>query len=200
MDNFLVGGFTPFTLTDYPGRIAAIVFTQGCNLACPFCHNRSLIPYKRPGDDDTLKVRKVFDFLAERRSRLQGVVITGGEPTLQRGLIDFLKALRSLDYQIKLDTNGTRPDVLAQVLNAGLVDFVAMDLKAPWSKYSLVTETALDVDSVKESFSLLSSNPVECLFRTTFVPGLLDEEDLREIRAMIPEGVRYKVQDVVKRQ
>jgi len=199
MKGFDIGGFTPFTLTDYPGKVAAIVFTQGCNLACPFCHNKSLIPINKKDsclEDESLD--GLFDFLASRKGKLQGVVVTGGEPTIQTGLKDFLKRLKELGLEVKLDTNGTNPEALGEVIGEGLVDFIAMDIKAPWEKYDKVAGKSVDVSSLKESVELILSSGLECQFRTTFVPSLLTPEDLAEIRAYLPEGINYQVQKFVQ--
>ena len=135
-----IGGYVPCSLGDYPGRIAAVVFTQGCNWRCPWCHNPALVYPEQftaslPEDD-------VFARLAARRARLDGVVVTGGEPTLQPDLPVFLGRVKALGFLVKLDTNGSRPRVVRELLAAGLVDFVAMDVKAPFARYDDVTQVA----------------------------------------------------------
>ena len=198
MNRFDIGGFTPFTLTDYPGKVAAIVFTQGCNLACPFCHNKALIPIKHtPEDEGKKRVTKVLSILAKRRGKIQGVVVTGGEPTIQPGLRDFLKALKELGLRVKLDTNGTNPGVLRQVLTEDLVDFIAMDIKAPWEKYAKLAGRKLNVDPLKESINLILESGVKCLFRTTFVSSLLTERDINVIKSYIPRYVPFVRQKFV---
>ncbi|MBR2392852.1 MAG: anaerobic ribonucleoside-triphosphate reductase activating protein, partial [Elusimicrobiaceae bacterium] len=126
-----------FTLIDYPGHVAAVVFTQGCNFRCRYCHNPELVyPHLL---QESMPKEDVMSFLRRRQGTLEGVVITGGEPTLQAGLIDFMAEVKALGYLIKLDTNGTKPEVLQEALERQLVDFVAMDLKAPLDKYSQIT-------------------------------------------------------------
>ena len=136
-----IGGFVPVSLCDYPCRVAAVVFTQGCNFRCPFCHNGHLVGCEGAA---LLDEAAVLAQLAERRNRLGGVVVTGGEPTLQGDLPQFLHALKQLGLAVKLDTNGSQPDVLQALLADRLVDYVAMDLKAPWARYDRLAGLACD--------------------------------------------------------
>ncbi len=186
-----IGGLMPLSLSDFPGRVAAVIFTQGCNFRCPFCHNGNLIPMDRePGD--LLREEEIFSLLAARCGKLGGVVISGGEPTLQPDLPDFLLALKELGYAIKLDTNGSRPEVLARVLP--LVDYVAMDLKAPLPCYARLAGVAVAPKKIRQSIELLAASGVEHEFRTTAVEPLLDQRDLDEIFALVPVGSKYRVQ------
>lgn len=191
-----IGGFTPFSLTDYPGEIAAICFTQGCNFSCPFCHNKAIIPEKAPaaGDNHVNKVEEIFEFLAERKGRLGAVVVTGGEPTLHENLPAFLAEIRNLGYRVKLDTNGSRPLMLKRLFQERLLDLVAMDIKAPWRKYSLLAGKRVDMKKIQRSLSLILDSGVKHIFRTTFVPDLLNREDLKEIRHILPAHAKYVVQ------
>ena len=191
-----IGGFTPFTLTDYPGEIAAIVFTQGCNFSCPFCHNRLLIA-KRPDDSKKDKEQKILNFLKMRKGRLGGLVVTGGEPCIQPDLKEFLIKVREIGYRLKLDTNGSRPDVLRTLLQTGLVDFVAMDIKAPWEKCDNLTGMQTDVKALKASVKIILESGIRHLFRTTYVPHLLQEQDIDAIRCSLPRAARYAVQPYV---
>jgi len=190
-----IGGFTPFTLTDYPGEIAAIVFTQGCNFSCPFCHNRGLIA--RSADSGKEDEQEILSFLKMRKGRLGGLVITGGEPCIQPGLREFIIRAREIGYRLKLDTNGSRPDVLKTILQMGLIDFVAMDIKAPWEKYDRLTGRRTDVKALKDSVEIILESGVRHLFRTTYVPHLLQEQDIESIRDSLPEAAKYTVQPYV---
>lgn len=183
-----LAGFVPLSLCDYPGRVAAVVFTQGCNFRCPWCHNRHLIPLA--GDAAArVDVEQVMVLLAERRDRVGGVVVTGGEPTLQSALPHFLQRLKGLGLAVKLDTNGSHPDVLRQLLAAHLLDYVAMDVKAPWPKYGTLTGLeACDVAAVQASMALIVSSGVPHGFRTTRVDPLLSGADYDVISAQIPPG------------
>lgn len=188
-----IGGYQPFTLTDYPGRIAAIVFTQGCNFRCPFCHNGALIPYAA-APETLISEGEVLARLAQRRNRLDGVVVTGGEPTLQTRLTEFLYRLKGMGYLVKLDTNGSNPGVLAALIEQELVDYIAMDVKAPLEHYGRLTGVPMRTREIEESIALLTWSGVEHEFRTTFVEPLMTEQDLRAIRAMLPSHARHRVQ------
>jgi len=189
----VIGGFTPFTLTDYPGEIAAICFTQGCNFSCPFCHNKPLIPRDKTGPANKAS-EKVLAFVKNRKDKLTGLVISGGEPTIQPDLFSFLETVKALGTRVKLDTNGSNPKVLLKLLKQGFIDMVAMDIKAPWSKYFLLAGCTVNTDNVKASIDIILGSGIKHVFRTTFVPGLLDHEDLDEIRTYLPSGARYVVQ------
>jgi len=180
-----LAGFVPLSLCDYPGRVAAVIFTQGCNFRCPFCHNGHLLSLA--SDPATrLDEERVLALLAERSGRLGGVVVSGGEPTMQHDLPLFLRRLKGLGFSVKLDTNGSRPEVLRDLLAEGLLDYVAMDVKAPWSKYATLAGVACDVDAVRTSLDLIASSEVPHLFRTTRVDPLLTAPDYRDLLAQIP--------------
>ncbi len=166
----LFGGMQKFSLCDYPGKTAAVLFTQGCNFRCPFCHNGFLLVSGNQGNQ--LREKDILAFLEKRSGLLEGVVISGGEPTLQPGLTDFCYQVRERGFQVKLDTNGSRPEVLDRLLDAALVDFVAMDIKAPLARYSVLTGTPVDTARIRRSIELLSDSDIPVLFRTTWVDGL----------------------------
>jgi len=188
-----IGGLERFTLTDFPGIPAAVVFTRGCNFRCPYCHNGSLLSTESKLDD-MLSEERVLSFLESRRGRLSGVVVSGGEPTIQPDLPRFLESVRDMGYAVKLDTNGGRPDVIETVISSGLVDYIAMDVKAPLHLYPNLSGVPVDTDAVMESISLISSSGLPHLFRTTVPPGLLSKEDVAAIRTLIPEGSPYLTQ------
>jgi pyruvate formate lyase activating enzyme len=179
----IIGGLQKLSLSDFPGRISAIIFTRGCNFRCPWCHNPELVdPARYSGiipQDDALA------FLSTRKTLLQGVVVTGGEPLLQDDLDDFLRKARAMGLAVKLDTNGSRPQKLARLLAEGLVDYVALDVKAPWGAYPRVTSVKADTDAVAESIQLLRERSVPSEIRTTYSPQFLQPEDLRVIASMI---------------
>jgi len=188
-----IGGLNRFTLSDYPGKTAAVVFTQGCNFRCPFCHNGGLLPMP-----DTpcrlLQESEVFEFFRTRRGRLSGVVFSGGEPTLQDDLAAWIRQMATLGYAVKLDTNGSRPNALRRLLDEGLLDFIAMDVKAPWEGYSRLTGVAADTDALRESVDLIARSGIRHEFRTTVVPQLLDGGDLDAIQRQIPRGSPHRWQ------
>jgi pyruvate formate lyase activating enzyme len=191
----LIGGFVPFSLIDFPPHMTCVVFTQGCNFRCPYCHNPELVTSGAGGHRFMLK--PFFDFLEERKGKLDAVVITGGEPGLQENLAEFIGAIKALGYLVKLDTNGTSPGLLADLLRRGLLDAVAMDIKAPFARYPEVAGKECDeelVTRVRESVRLLLAADIEYEFRTTVVKGLLAPADILSIGESIKGARRYALQ------
>lgn len=187
-----IGGFQKFSLLDYPGKLSAIVFTQGCNFRCPYCHNPELVDesrYQKPIDTEY-----VLRFLYRRRRKLSAVVVTGGEPTLQEDLIPFLKLLKAMRYYVKLDTNGTKPGVLKQITMLNLVDYIALDLKAPMALYNAVTRSDMDIADLAKSINIIRGSGIAYEFRTTFFDKLLSWRDLNEIRNLLLPGEKYYIQ------
>lgn len=167
-------------MLDYPGKLSSIIFTQGCNFNCVYCHNKDLILRNK----GTYSADGILDFLKERKDRLDAVVITGGEPTLQPDLIDYMKKIKKLGYLIKLDTNGSRPDVIKKALAAKVVDYIAMDIKAPLKKYWMVANTNVDINQIEKSISIIRNSGIMHEFRTTVPENILNESDLFEIKSM----------------
>ena len=178
------------SFVDYPDRMAAVVFTPGCNLRCVFCHNRELID---GGTRCGTTQQEVLAWLRTRRGLLDAVVVSGGEPTLQPGVAEFMAEVRALGYLVKLDTNGTRPNALAPLINAGLLDYVAMDIKAPVDKYDAVCGIPVDQGTIDESIALLMNGHVDYEFRTTIVPQL-NREDILAIGNRIRGARAYVLQ------
>lgn len=189
--SFKLAGLQKTTFIDYPEKIACIVFTQGCNFRCGYCHNPELFENKEP----VLSVPAFFEFLNKRKGKLDGVVITGGEPTLHgKDLIEFIKEVKSLGFLVKLDTNGTHPDILQELLNENLLDYIAMDIKAPLAKYKTITQTDIDTKIIKKSIDMIMNSGVDYEFRTTIVKSQLSVEDLRQIGELIQGAKRYYMQ------
>ncbi len=188
----IIGGYEPCSLSDYPGRVACVIFTQGCNWDCPFCHNRALLPVAPPGATGDTEL--VLERVAAQRDRLGGIVVSGGEPTIHHDLPEFLARLRATGLPLKLDTNGSRPDALARILQDRLVDYVAMDVKAPLHEYDELAGRNVVAARIKRSIALIAGSGVAHQFRTTVVPGLLDDGDLAELRELIPVGSPYRLQ------
>ena len=182
-----IKGLQKLTLLDYPGRLAATVFLGGCNMRCPFCHNASLVV--RP-DNTEITEDELFAFLESRRGKLSGVCVTGGEPTLNRELPSFISKIRALGYSVKLDTNGTHPEMLESLIRDGLVDYVAMDIKTSIENYGRVSGIPdIDTSKIERSIDLLLSGTVPYEFRTTVVRELHTAPDFYSIGRRI-EGAR----------
>lgn len=189
-----IGGLQSFSLSDFPGKVAAVVFTQGCNFLCPFCHNGALIPMS-PITNALIPENEVCHFLKSRVKQLDGVVICGGEPTLQPDLPSFLRKAKALGFEIKLDTNGSRPEVLRALLQEGLLDFIAMDIKAPLAIYDRLTGVHAPTKKVGKSIELIAGSGMAHEFRTTVVRSLLSPVDIQEIQAMVPPGSPHRLQE-----
>ena len=180
----IIGGFEPFSLLDYPDKVAAIIFTQGCNFRCRYCYNPSLIEVSTKGG---YELSQLWSFLAERQGLVEAIVITGGEPTLQKDLVEVIKEIKLRGFLIKLDTNGTNPAIVKDLIAQNLIDYLAVDVKAPWSKYDQIMalpEAVLAslVANVQELVTwLINKSPIHYEFRTTLVPGLLGLQDIAEL-------------------
>ncbi len=187
----LIGGLQKFTLSDFPGIPAAIIFTQGCNFCCPYCHNHQLIPMK---SDNLLAPETILDFLRTKAGKLKGVVITGGEPTLQADLGETITKIKSLGYQVKLDSNGSNPELLQKLIDQRLVDYIAMDLKAPYDKYHLLCGKKINLQAIQKSVAIIKKSGVAHLFRTTVYEKYLQPEDIARIKQEISQDSPYKTQ------
>lgn len=190
-----IGGFQRVSLIDYPGKIGAIVFTQGCNFRCPYCHNPELVD---PGQFGPLIPEEdVFAFLEKRRGKVEAVTVTGGEPTIQEHLDRFLLTVRQMGYLIKLDTNGSRPDILEKLLRKGVVDYLAMDVKGPFFKYSRIAGVNVSEAAIRKSIDLITASGINHEFRTTIVRSQLDPQDLLSIADMLNKAGCYVLQAFV---
>jgi pyruvate formate lyase activating enzyme len=178
-----IGGLQKFSLIDYPGKICAIVFTQGCNFRCPYCHNPELVDPRRYGP--VFPEDEVLSFMEKRRGKLDAISITGGEPTLQPDLENFIAAIKNLGFFVKLDTNGSNPEVVERLAERRLVDFWAMDVKGPLEKYSRIAGVSVDTANIQKSISLIIASDAEHEFRTTVVRSLLSSDDLARIIKLI---------------
>jgi len=177
-----IAGFQKHSMVDFPGKLAAVVFTPGCNMNCYYCHNRVILG---PQADAHLTDREeVLAYLFRRKGLLEGLVITGGEPTLQKGLKSFILEVRSMGYPVKLDTNGTCPGTLQALVQERLVDYVAMDLKAPWQRYDEMCGAKVDTQAVQQSIQILLAGHVHYEFRTTFAPDLTQQDVLGMARGV----------------
>lgn len=190
-----IGGLQKCSLIDYPGKIAAVIFTQGCPWRCPYCHNVSLVLPDHFGP--LLPEDEVLGFLKTRCNKLDGVVVTGGEPTLHPDLNPFLKRIKSLGLGVKLDTNGFRPKVIEKVILSKSVDYIAMDVKAPLNKYEAVTRVPVAAEKIKQSIELIRNSGLDYEFRTTAVPSLHTREDIQSIVCLVAGARRFVLQTFV---
>lgn len=189
----IFGGWQKFSLIDFPGRASAILFTQGCPFRCPFCHNPELINPAQ-GMFAPVTEDEILDFLATRQNKLDGVVITGGEPTLYNDLPDFISRVKALGFAVKLDTNGSRPEMIERLIGDGHVDYLAMDYKSPLEKYQSHSGSMIDTEKIKKSVELIRLSGIEYEFRTTVVKELLTEEDILKIADELKGARRYVLQ------
>lgn len=191
-----INGFQKLTILDYPGKVACIVFTPGCNFRCPFCHNAALVTHI---DKDTyIDEEEVLSYLKKRQGILDGVVITGGEPLLQDGIEEFIGKIKDLGYAIKLDTNGSFPEKLISLVEKGLVDYVAMDIKNSKAKYmATIGVNNIDMASIEKSVDFLLQNKVDYEFRTTIVDGFHTVDDIQDIVVWIKGAHKYFLQNFV---
>ena len=192
-----IGGLLKFSLIDYPGKIAAVIFTQGCNFHCPYCHNSELVMPER--FHDPIPEGKVLGFLEKRFGQVEGVVVTGGEPTVQKDLIEFLQKVKKIGYPIKLDTNGSNPDLLKQILDLKLVDYVAMDIKAPLEKYDQLTSLKNCAERISESIRIILGSQLAHEFRTTLSVPIVPEDDLPKMVSLIEGAKKYRLQRFIPR-
>ncbi len=190
-----IAGLQSLSLIDYPGVIASVVFTQGCALRCFYCHNPELIPLE---GTSVVAPETVFAHLEQHRKMLEGVVVTGGEPTIHPDLPEFLAKLKAMGFLVKLDTNGINPNMVADILERKLVDYVAMDLKHRWERYPDVTRKNEPIVTIncRKTFNLLQHSGIPHEFRTTVVPGVHSEDDLLKMAAQLLSGERYAIQPV----
>ena len=187
-----ISGLQKLTLLDFPGRLAATVFLGGCNFRCPFCHNASLV--LNPGECEKIGEEEFFDFLLSRKGKLTGVCITGGEPTLYPELKKFIKRIKDMSFAVKLDTNGTNPELMTELIDEGLIDYVAMDIKNAPVKYEATVGCSVDMKKIERSVDILLSGKVDYEFRTTVVRELHRVEDFLAISEWIKGAKRYFLQ------
>ena len=188
----LIKGFQKTTLLDYPSKVAATVFTGGCNFRCPFCHNASLVTHI--DNENDISENEILEYLKKRKGILDGICITGGEPTLQPDLKDFCKKVKEIGLLIKLDTNGTRPELLSELINEKLIDYVAMDIKNSKEAYAQTCGLSEFPHGVEESIRILMNSDVPYEFRTTVVRELHSKENIASLCQWIKGAKKYYLQ------
>lgn len=186
-----ISGLQKITLMDYPGKMASVIFVQGCNFRCPFCQNSSLLDFSEP----LLSEREVLEYLEKRKNVLDGVVISGGEPTMQKDLENFIVKIKGFGYSVKLDTNGSNPELLEKLLSNKIIDYLAMDIKNDLGEYEEISGVkGIDVDKIKRSIALIKSSGVDHEFRTTITKEYHTIESIENICKLI-EGSKYFIQN-----
>lgn len=191
----IIGGFQKFSLIDYPGMVSGVVFTQGCNFRCPYCHNPELVDPRRFGA--SIPIGDIIEFLRLRQGKLDAVAVTGGEPTLHGDLPEFFKLIKSLGFLVKMDTNGSAPTVIAALLAEKLVDYIAMDIKGPLDKYPAIVGARVNRQDIAATISLVSGAGIPHEFRTTLVACLLKDDDVLAMADLIPITSKYVLQRFV---
>lgn len=194
--NIEIKGFIDTSLCDWDGYLSSVIFLPACNLRCPYCQNGALIidPHKIP----TIGLDKIIRSLENRRNWIDGVVITGGEPTIHRDLAELAREIKLLGFKVKIDTNGTRPDVIEEIVGNGLVDYIAMDIKAPLDqRYSIAAGKEVDLSLISKSIQIIMNSPLPYEFRTTLVPGIVDGDAIESISSSIRRARKYVLQRFV---
>ena len=201
-----IGGLEKSTLIDYPAKVACTVFLIGCNFRCPFCYSAELVLPEKIKLQPRISEKEFFDFLKKRKSLLEGVVVCGGEPTLNKDLPDFIKKIKKLGYRVKLDTNGSNPEMLKELIKKKLLDYVAMDIKAPrgakfpipnsqFQKYDEATGVKADLNKIKKSIKIIKDSGIDYEFRMTVVPAIHAKKDIIQIAKEISPAKKFYLQN-----
>lgn len=190
----VISGMQKLTLLDYPGNTACLIFTQGCNFRCPFCHNRDLLSDKN--NDEEISENEVMEYLEKRKGLIDGVCISGGEPLLQADLEDFIIKVKDMGFKVKLDTNGSSPSKLKRLIDNGLLDYIAMDIKNDFSKYDQTSGIEkIKVDNIKRSIQIIEDSGIDYEFRTTVVKQLHNLCEIESICEYIGPKAKYYIQN-----
>lgn len=187
----IIDGFDKLTLLNYPEKIACTIFTKGCNFKCPFCHNSSLISLDKEND----KYKEVISYLKKRKGILDGVCITGGEPLIHKSIKNLIKEIKEMGFLVKLDTNGSNPTMLKELIDEKLIDYVAMDIKNTFDKYESTIGCKTNIDNIKKSIDVIESSNIDYEFRTTIVKELHTFDDIKGIVNMLDKNSRYYIQN-----
>lgn len=186
-----ISGFDKLTLLNYPDKVACTIFTSGCNLRCPFCHNSGLVT----NNYNEISFDSIYEYLKKRIGILDGVCITGGEPLIHADIKDYIKKIKDLGYLVKIDTNGCNPKLLKQLIDLKLVDYIAMDIKNIYSKYDITSGVKVNIDNIKKSISIIENSGIDYEFRTTIVKEFHSTQDIKEILSYISSNSNYYIQN-----
>lgn len=191
-----IGSLQKTSLIEFPGLISCIIFTQGCNFLCPYCHNPELVlPEKF---EKTIPEEDIFDFLNKRKKYLEGVCITGGEPTIQKDILEFIEKIKKMGFKVKLDTNGSKPEIIEKLINERIIDYISMDLKGPLEKYKIITGVELEIEKILKSVELIKNSEIDYEFRTTIVKSQISIGDFEEIGKIIKSCKKYFLQKFIQ--
>lgn len=186
-----ISGFDKLTLLNYPDKVACTIFTSGCNLRCPFCHNSGLVT----NNYNEISFDSIYEYLKKRVGILDGVCITGGEPLIHADIKDYIKKIKDLGYLVKIDTNGSNPKLLKELIDLKLVDYIAMDIKNIYSKYDITSGVKVNIDNIKKSISIIENSGIDYEFRTTIVKEFHSTQDIKEILSYISSNSNYYIQN-----
>lgn len=186
-----ISGFDKLTLLNYPDKVACTIFTSGCNLRCPFCHNSGLVT----NNYNEISFDSIYEYLKKRVGILDGVCITGGEPLIHADIKDYIKKIKDLGYLVKIDTNGYNPKLLKELIDLKLVDYIAMDIKNIYSKYDITSGVKVNIDNIKKSISIIENSGIDYEFRTTIVKEFHSTQDIKEILSYISSNSNYYIQN-----
>ena len=186
-----ISGFDKLTLLNYPDKVACTIFTSGCNLRCPFCHNSGLVT----NNYNEISFNSIYEYLKKRIGILDGVCITGGEPLIHADIKDYIKKIKDLGYLVKIDTNGCNPKLLKELIDLKLVDYIAMDIKNIYSKYDITSGVKVNIDNIKKSISIIENSGIDYEFRTTIVKEFHSTQDIKEILSYISSNSNYYIQN-----
>lgn len=191
-----IGGLQKTSLIDYPKNISCVVFLAGCNFRCPWCYSSELVLPDKIIQQPKISEEEFFTFLKSRKNLLEGVVVCGGEPTINADLGNFIKKIKEMGFKVKLDTNGSNPNVIKSLLEENLLDYIAMDIKAPLDKesYEKSTGVSVDIEKIKESIEIIKNSGIEYEFRTTVVPTIHEKEDIIKIAEYLSPVRKYFLQ------
>jgi len=190
-----IGAIQKTSLIEFSGFISCIVFTQGCNFRCHYCHNPELVLPEKFGD--TISEEEFFDFLEKRKKYLEGVCITGGEPSIQPDIIDFIEKIKNMGFKVKFDTNGSNPQIIENLIKGNLIDYISMDLKGPFEKYEMIAGVKVDTEKIKKSVELIKNSNVNYEFRTTVVKSQITFDDFEKIGEILKGAEKFYLQKFV---
>jgi len=190
-----IGGLQKTTFIDYPGKLACTVFLCGCNFRCPFCYSGELVLPEKIKNQPEITKKEFFNFLKKRKKLLEAIVVCGGEPTINKDLPDFIREIKEFGYLVKLDTNGSDPEMLQKLIDEKLIDYAAMDIKASKEKYERTIGTKIDIKKIEKSVNILKKGIIGYEFRTTVVPGIIDKNDIFKIAKWLSPAPRYFLQN-----